>query len=253
MVHRLIGCVQRACVHAPNDGPGFSLAEFVVVLAGTVLVPLENEMPCKFCEIGAGNHRGETNRPVIESDSYYAVSSIGGFVPGWTLVFPKEHRFNMSRDYRDSAFSDFVLKVAAVVSKEYGRCVFFEHGAAMLNSQTGCGVNHAHFHVVPFSKSIEVLATAHRPNYPWQRTRASEIVDRCDGAEYLFCSDDFEAEPRGRMSILENPESQFFRKVIASAIGLDALYDYKKYQFEELSADTAIRLRTCFSLADTTT
>lgn len=210
-------------------------------------------MPCKFCEIGAGHHRGEADQPVIESDGYFAVSSIGGFVPGWTLVFPKEHRFNMSRDYRDSAFIDFVRKVAAVVSKEYGRCVFFEHGATKLNSQTGCGVNHAHFHIVPFSKSIEALAAAYRTGYAWQVTQASEIEERCEGAEYLFCSDEFSANPSGVMSMLENPESQFFRKVIASATGLGALYDYKKYPFEELSANTAIRLRECFALIDATT
>lgn len=210
-------------------------------------------MPCKFCEIGAGRHRGEVDRPVIESDDYFAVSSIGGFVPGWTLVFTKEHRFNMSRAYRDPAFNDFVLKVIAVLGKEYGRCVFFEHGAAKLNSQTGCGVNHAHFHIVPFSKSIETLAAAYGSNHVWQETQASEIEDCCDGAEYLFCSDEFGLESRGVMSILENPESQFFRKVIASAIGLGALYDYKRYQFEELSADTAIRLRRCVALAHTMT
>lgn len=210
-------------------------------------------MSCKFCEIGVGRHQSEVDRPVIESDDYFAVSSIGGFVPGWTLVFPKEHRFNMSRNYRDPAFNDFVLKVTAVVGKEYGRCVFFEHGAAKFNSQTGCGVNHAHFHVVPFSKSIEALSAAYGSNHVWQKTQASEIEDRCDGAEYLFCSDEFGGESSGVMSILENPESQFFRKAIASSIGLGALYDYKIYQFEELSADTAIRLRGRFALAHTMT
>jgi ATP adenylyltransferase len=208
-------------------------------------------MPCKFCEIGAGRHRGEIDRPVIESDGYFAVSSIGGFVPGWTLIFPKSHRFNMSRDLRDPAFTDFVLNVSAVVEKEYGRCVFLEHGATKLNSLTGCGVNHAHFHIVPFSKSIEALAVEYRPNYVWQEIKAAEIEDRCNGAEYLFCSDKFGAEPRGLFSILENPESQFFRKVIALATGLDAMYDYKKYEFEDLSADTASRLRRCFTLAHT--
>lgn len=210
-------------------------------------------MSCKFCEIGTEPNWSDVDRPIIEDDGYFAVSSIGGFVPGWTLIFPKDHRFNMSRDYRDPAFNDFVLKVAAVVSKEYGRCVFFEHGAAMQDSQTGCGVNHAHFHVVPFSKSIELLAAAYRSNYVWQKTSASEIEDRCDGAEYLFCSDGFENDASGAISILEATESQFFRKVIASAMGLDALYDYKKYPFEELSADTAIRLHKCFAVANATT
>lgn len=207
-------------------------------------------MPCKFCEIGAGLHRSEVDRPVIESDQYFAVSSIGGFVPGWTLVFPKAHCFNMSCDYRKPEFNDFVRKVSAVVSKEYGSCVFFEHGAAKQDSQTGCGVNHAHFHIVPLSKSIEALAQAYRPNFVWQKTQASKIEDHHNGAEYLFCCDDFGYESRGVISILRNPESQFFRKVIASATGFEALSDYKKFPFDELSTNTAVRLRGSFAIAD---
>ncbi|MBT9523421.1 MAG: HIT domain-containing protein [Dechloromonas sp.] len=209
-------------------------------------------MPCKFCEIGGGLHQSEVDHPMIESDRYFAVSSIGGFVPGWTLVFPKEHRFNMSCDYRNPEFNDFVRKVSAVVCKEYGSCVFFEHGAVKQDSQTGCGVNHAHFHIVPLSKSIETLATAYKPNYVWQKTQASEIQDRHNGAEYLFCCDEFGGESKGVISILRNPESQFFRKVIASAAGLDGLSDYKKFPFDELSTDTAVRLHRSFAFADAT-
>ena len=210
-------------------------------------------MPCKFCEIGAGIHRGEVDRPIVESDHYFAVSSAGGFVPGWTLIFLKEHRFNMSYDYRNSAFIEFVRKVSTIVGKEYGRCVFFEHGATEPGSKTGCGVNHAHLHVVPFSKSIEALVVENRPNYVWKDTKVSEIEDRLGDAEYLFCSDDFGGQRRGLSSILKEPESQFFRKVIASAVGLNDWYDYKKFPFEEMSSDTATRLRTCFSFVDVAT
>lgn len=210
-------------------------------------------MACKFCEIGAGRYKNEIDRPIVESADYFAVSSIGGFVPGWTLVFPKEHKFNMSGDYRNPSLHEFLRKVTAVVSKEYGRCVHFEHGAAKMDSQTGCGVNHAHFHIVPFSKSIETLATVHQAEYGWKNVLAGDIENRCNGTEYLFCGDGLgAAELTGLLSILDNSESQFFRKLIASAIGLDSLYDYKKYRFEELSADTSIRLRNCFTSVNTT-
>ncbi len=209
-------------------------------------------MACKFCEIDANSIDREVDQPIVECDDYYALSSIGGFIPGWTLIFPKEHQFNMSRDYRRPAFQEFVHKVAAVVSNEFGSCVYFEHGAVRQNSQTGCGVNHAHFHIVPFSKSIETLAAAHHPDYKWEMIHTSEIEGRSQGAEYLFCSDRFDKPLTGGiLSVLEDSESQFFRKILASAIGLDSLYDYKKYRFEDLSTDTAVRLRKHFAFADT--
>lgn len=204
-------------------------------------------MACKFCEIGAGEYFSDVDRPICESADYYAISSIGGFVPGWTLIFPKKHAFNMSIDYSNPEFQEFVRKVTAITSREYGRCVHFEHGAATLNSQTGCGVNHAHLHVVPLSKSIESLSLTSRPNYRWLKVAATNLAAICQKSEYLFCSDGFEGiGTPGLLSILDNPESQFFRKLIATSLGLNSLYDYKRHRFEELTLNTATHLRNCF-------
>lgn len=214
----------------------------------------ELRMSCKFCEIGAGTFGNEIDRPVCENADYYAISSIGGFIPGWTLIFPKAHKLNMSVDYESPSFQDFVRKVTLVVSKEYGRCVHFEHGAATLNSQTGCGVNHGHLHIVPFSKSLESLALTNRPNANWRRVQSKYISTVGQGSEYLFCSDDFgNIEAAGLLSLLENSESQFFRKLISASLGLNSLYDYKQHRFEELSLSTATRLRRCFSAIDSAT
>lgn len=208
-------------------------------------------MACKFCEVGAGMFLNEMDRPICESADYYAICSVGGFVPGWTLIFPKMHVLNMSSEYSKPTFREFVHKVTAMVRKEYGQCVHFEHGAATLNSQTGCGVNHAHLHIVPFSKGLESLALASRPNYAWRKVSAEGIEAACQKSEYLFCSDAFDGgEATGLLSPLTTPESQFFRKLIAVSLGLNALYDYKLHRFEELSLSTAAHLRHHFSMAD---
>lgn len=208
-------------------------------------------MACKFCEVGTGVYSNEVDRPICENSDYYAISSIGGFVPGWTLIFPKKHAFNMSADYSKPKFMEFVLKVTAMVHKEYGRCVHFEHGAAMLDSQTGCGVNHAHLHIVPFSKSLESLAVTSRSHFSWRRVSAESIETACQGSEYLFCSDEFGGvNATGLVTPLTTPESQFFRRLLATSLGLNSLYDYKRHRFEELSLSTAVRLRDGFSTID---
>ncbi len=208
-------------------------------------------MACKFCEVGAGAILNEIDRPIYENADYYAVSSVGGFVPGWTLIFPKKHALNMSSEYAKPAFSEFVSKVTAMVRKEYGRCVHFEHGAATQDSQTGCGVHHAHLHIVPFAKGLESLVLTSHPNLAWRKVPAGDIEATCYESEYLFCSDEFSAtETAGLLTPLTSPESQFFRKLIAISLGLNALYDYKRYRFDELSLSTATHLRRCFSVTD---
>lgn len=208
-------------------------------------------MACKFCEIGRGRFGGEVDQPILESADYYAVSSIGGFVPGWTLIFPKKHKLNLASDYLNPAFQEFVQQVTAGVTEEFGQCVYFEHGAVGLNSQTGCGVNHAHFHIVPLATSIEMLSVNEYPEYGWQRVFARGIEQACGDEEYLFCSDDFVTEESyGRLAILNNSESQFFRKLIATSLGLELFYDYKKYRFDDLSAASSAKLRTYFARID---
>lgn len=207
-------------------------------------------MACKFCEIGAGAFFSDIDRPYCESANYYAISSVGGFVPGWTLIFPKKHALNLSADYGTPELSEFVRTVTATVRREYGQCVHFEHGAAELNSQTGCGVNHAHLHVVPFSKGLESLALASRPGLAWRKISAASVAATCQGSEYLFCSDDFTGvKTTGLLAPLISPESQFFRRLIATSLGLNTLYDYKRYRFEELALSTTEHLTRCFSLA----
>lgn len=201
-------------------------------------------MTCKFCQIGVGIHPSELDRPIYEDADYYAVASIGGFVPGWTLVFPKRHIFNLSDDYQKPAFQECLRTVTSLVSSEFGRCVHFEHGAAWQNSQTGCGVNHAHIHIVPFSKDLESLSATARADLEWQKVSVSGIQAVSRRSEYLFCSDAFvSSDSTGLLAPLYSPESQFFRRLIAKSQGLHTLYDYKQHRFDELSSDTASRLR----------
>jgi hypothetical protein len=45
------------------------------------------------------------------------------------------------------------------------------------------------------------------------------------------------------LALVEKPESQVFRKLIADHFGMAAAYDYKQFPFEELSLETANDLR----------
>lgn len=207
-------------------------------------------MSCKFCDVVSLRERQYTADQVLfETEHFYAISSIGGFIPGWVLVCTKAHQLNLSTLYANKSFLEFVSKVQEVISKKYGACVFFEHGAVTEGSKTACGANHAHLHIVPFAQSIQTLALLQDTSLAWNECGIEHVSQLSNGAEYFFCADQFIGnKTNGLICVLQQPQSQFFRKLLADAVGLAEFYDYKRYPFEEISGDTAKRLDSAFAI-----
>ena len=199
---------------------------------------------CRICNLlVSGDFETPADRILVENDNYFAVSSIGGFIPGWTLIFSKLHKFNLSTDYSNSEFINFVANVNNLVISEYGSSIIFEHGSNAHQSATACGVSHAHLHIVPFSKDFETLTAQNTDNLLWSQANISDVSSLAEENEYLFCANFFNAQSTtGLFSKVTNPRSQFFREVLAKATGFGDMYDYKRYRFEEVSIATANRL-----------
>lgn len=207
-------------------------------------------MSCKFCDLASsGGPKGTADQVIAESESFFAISSIGGFIPGWTLICPKEHQLNLSAAYLDDRFIEFATYIYKVVVAEYGDCVIFEHGANFEGSRTACGANHAHLHIVPFSADIESLAQNDSRKLSWQQHSIDQFGSVYSGSEYFFCANKFLGNKTiGLLSILDEPQSQFFRKLLAKSVGLADFFDYKRYPFNQISNETSNRLIDSLSL-----
>jgi diadenosine tetraphosphate (Ap4A) HIT family hydrolase len=97
-----------------------------------------------------------------QSDNFAVVPSKGGFVTGWLMVVPKVHVLNMARLglSQQHELDVVVSKVAATISRKFGPPTAFEHGAVVPNSTFGCGVDHAHLHLVPLPRTISLRGLA---------------------------------------------------------------------------------------------
>src|SRR5437588_7020865 len=159
---------------------------------------------CHFCQIAErSDHLRSYDRPFSRSLDYFAIASIGALVHGWTLVCPTRHVVNLQEHYARAAFRSFLNDVARTVAAHYGDCVFFEHGANWEESVTGCGVNHAHFHIVPSVSLSRLLMSA---DTGWQTIQFSRIRAFVGQKEYLFYADSVDnADPEeiGRASCRE--------------------------------------------------
>lgn len=205
----------------------------------------EMQSTCRFCRIGFGEAQFDYDNILMESDDYFAIASIGGFIEGWVLLCSKRHVLNLADDYRTAAFREFAGQVANTVTSCYGRPVIFEHGVNHYGSLTGCGTDHAHMHLVPFAEEFSKLVMAFDVERDWIATSSHDIGGVVGNNEYLMMANSVEElSSSAYVSFVKQPTSQFFRRVLASAMGLSAQSDYKVFPFSGQSKGTTSKLST---------
>ncbi len=190
------------------------------------------------CGICAGLHRrsrGFESQPwdvlLFESERFAAVPSRGSIVPGWVLIVTKEHRICMGEVPTESQqeLAKFTSAVRKAVRQAFGPTVVFEHGPSVPNQSVGCGVDHAHLHIVPTSCDLVAgLSDVHPEPVTWCRVTALEDVTACyrRGKSYLFVEQE---EGLCWVGTAHELPSQAFRKVIARSVGRSEQFDWKLY------------------------
>ena len=213
-------------------------------------VPGGPAQPCRFCDIVAGRASRWPDRVLLETESYVVVASIGALVPGWAMVVPREHKLNLAAAVVDSEFCWLRLRVSAMLRKAFpaARVRLFEHGSQAEGSLVGCGVDHAHLHLVPLRRSLEPWIRMYASEGGWYRLALKDMATVVSGQEYLLYSDDAaSSNPRCLLSLPAKPSSQFFRRAVASEQEQPDYFDYRTYPFFENVAATQTSL-THFSV-----
>lgn len=202
---------------------------------------------CRFCNLNTKPfwHRPE-NTIIAQDENYYAISSVGALVEGWVLIFPKKHSCSMKELYSDDEFCRFTRKIVKAVYECYGPVIAFEHGPNREGSDTSCGTDHAHIHIVPYDSLAEMLDAT---GLTWEYCKSSEISRLVGNNEYLYYCDvnsDWR-DPVGKLHILKKSVSQFFRQLIAQDLGCLERFNYKTCPDTELSVKTINRLKSYFN------
>lgn len=202
---------------------------------------------CRFCSIIKNQEKiyGEIDTVFLESEKFFSLVSIGAFIKGWTLLITKEHKYNLKKNYEEEAFYEYLTKHISYIRKSMqwsDQIIVFEHGANTCNSETACGTNHAHLHILPFKDSI---LSEIKPKKSWVKCQWSEVPSIVGNKEYLlYCE---KPENREKASvfvhIVEVPESQFFRKIIFKKSDLKGSYSYKEDLCVQKSMETVALLK----------
>lgn len=179
---------------------------------------------------------GEISEPAIyntilkETQHFAVLPTKGAIVPGWVLVVPKfpitriaDVPTELRRELRE-----LVNDVSISLESKFGNVYTFEHGG-LKGSKVSCGVDQAHLHIAPLA--FDLLECAHSASSGgWNNTGSSKLPEKdFSGQEYWFASSGKTASYK----VIEQPCSQFFRKLIAREVGKPTCWDYKTSDFLE--------------------
>lgn len=170
--------------------------------------------------------------PLAFTDNFVAVPSLGALVEGWLLLVPRAHAIavgELSPAHLEELIG-FKQVMADRLAALYGAEVWaFEHGPCGPARKAGCGVDHAHMHLVPYDGDIVEAATPYLPNAcRWATATWSDCRGSLEnGSDYLAV----ERISAGRIQIASAPElgSQVFRRAIASGLNKEAQYDWRSH------------------------
>ncbi|ACF45688.1 conserved hypothetical protein [Prosthecochloris aestuarii DSM 271] len=87
------------------------------------------------------------NRIVAESNNFIVMPTIAPIVPYSYLVLPKEH-YETYAQIPSNYYNELLALIENVRNKLDRNVILFEHGAKSCTN-SGCGVYHAHIHIVP--------------------------------------------------------------------------------------------------------
>lgn len=205
-------------------------------------------MGCRYCDdifsTSSPRETGVWNSILFESEHFVAVPTIGALIEGWLLIITKRHYLCMGEipDKLVEELDQFKCSVVQAVEDCFGPVAIFEHGPSEPKQAVGCGVDHAHLHIVPTDCDIlRCLPGVLADDLQW--AKGSGLRDarkpHSVGLEYLYVE-----QPIGQASLASSRgfESQLFRRVIAHYLGVPDRYDWKLHSGAENIRRTVDRI-----------
>lgn len=200
---------------------------------------------CCFCSnLVSADSNDSWNKPLLESANFAVIPSLGSLVEGWVLIVPKNHFICMGALPADllPELEQVKTAVAMTLVQRYGEVCAFEHGPHAVNRQVGCGVDHAHLHLVPLRFD---LRSAVEPFTPPEVDWTPGTFETCrivfgKGQDYLYIEQPLGC---GRIAVHSEFGSQTLRKAIAARLGVLEQFSWREYPHIEIISRTIQALR----------
>jgi hypothetical protein len=195
----------------------------------------------RFQALLAGTSQALHDKPLLERADWVVAPTLGAIIPNWILALPRRPVLSF-RDWAAKggpSASDILTEVLSEVGLAPAEVIWFEHGPATAGTVVGCGLDHAHLHVLlrptfDFGTFADCARAA--SNLEWRETAASNCLTSLMGtSSYLVAGSGNRAiYSRG----VEAAGSQFFRRVVAKLVGAGDRWNYRQFAQPENIAAT---------------
>lgn len=197
---------------------------------------------CVFCREISGSR--DTNfsrlypesesRVIAETDSFIAFPCIGQLAEGHFLIVPKKHQNTLAQ--AQNGLSNFESELDRVLADahvflgaEQAESLYFEHGA-FGGQHGGCGIYHAHLHIVPMAGHVSCDGLAPRG----KTAEAMNLygVYKSAPADKPYALFGSKRNGFSCWELAEPMESQTLRRFVAGALEVES-WDWRKSGVEE--------------------
>jgi diadenosine tetraphosphate (Ap4A) HIT family hydrolase len=182
---------------------------------------------CCFCEGDPRKADALRRRTGWKNEDFFVTPTVGELGPDHLLVIPRAHIPSFGHLSRDHALeAERIIDThSALLSDERTKVIVFEHGMVSHSAAGGCGISHAHVHLVSVPRAFEI-GPLPEPNgfHPWTPVSPGEFLSRANqGSGYLLigCEGTFWTRQ------VENLPSQYLRRWIAGRLG-KAQWDWRE-------------------------
>lgn len=213
---------------------------------------------CRYCSTffkaglgGAAEHAWDTI--LFSSRNFIITPTLGSLLPGWLLVTSKSHYLCMGAIPMAlvDELKEVVELAAGWIGSTFGPATIFEHGPSKPGLTIGCGIDHAHLHVVALGFSLvdRALRAPELAGLPWEASRPdfSSLASLHNaGQSYLYVQ-----EPRGEQ-VHCSPNTlprQFLRQIIAKELGMFEQFDYRLHPHAENVRTTVSNLQAAIAVS----
>ena len=187
----------------------------------------------RFQGILKGLSNAKHDQVLLDQDEWVVVPTLGAIVRGWVLAVPRQHVLSF-RDWAQvggqSAHS-ILAKIQLELGIQPDELIWFEHGSSKEDTLVGCGLDHAHLHILikpVFSFDAFVHLAVSSFTGTWCATPATEsysAIKDTKASYFVAGSGDRAISAIG----VESAGSQYFRRIVAALIDAPSEWDYRRY------------------------
>lgn len=193
---------------------------------------------------GNSGPRPICDEPILEVADCLVVPTLGSILPYWLLIVPRQPVSNFA-EWQSITGNEPTQVIKGVLSRlgvETDKAIWFEHGASQVGSLVGCGVDHAHLHVLidtPISFAQLAQAARDFSDVAWSQLAATECYKSIKrDTSYLLAG--FQESVILAQSV-ETVGSQFFRRIVAELVGQPHAWNYITHPHLENVTQTLVR------------